>query len=90
MNAESEVSSGGDEALRAVLERADAQWKLLRTSNPEYFAQLEDANPMLARRADLLNLMNAAPKDNDAVFMYLFANYSMRLEIAAITGREFL
>lgn len=87
------MSSGTDtskpEASReqAILARAHAQWMALRASDPEYFAYMEDANPMLARRAELLDLMDRAP--SESVFMYLFANFSMRLEIAAITGREF-
>ena len=71
----------------AILARAHAQWQALRASDPEYFAYMEDANPMLARREELLDLMDRAP--SEPVFMYLFANFSMRLEIAAITGREF-
>lgn len=72
---------------QVILARAQAQWAALRASDPEFFAYMEDANPMLASRAELLDLMDRAP--SDAVFMYLFANFLMRLEIAAITGREF-
>lgn len=73
---------------RQLVKRAESLLDALRKTDPEYFDFMEDANPMLATRADLRRLMERAP--NDSVFMYVFANFSTRLELAAVTGREFV
>ena len=87
MNSGTDIPKQEPSREQMIVSRAHAQWQALRQSDPEFFAYMEDANPMLARRSELLDLMDRAP--SESVFMYLFANFSMRLEIAAITGREF-
>ena len=71
----------------AIFGRSQEIMAALQRSHPTYFAYMDDANPMLARRSEILDLMEKAP--NDAIFMYLVANFNLRLELAAVTGREF-
>lgn len=59
----------------------------LRSTNPDYYAYFEDVDPDTAPRADLVQLMHAAP--NDAVKFFLFGKFMMRMAISQITGREF-
>jgi len=72
---------------RQIVNRVEARFAELRNSNAEYFAYLEDVSPDLARRAELVDLMNSAPTLE--VLMFLYAKFTMRLQLAAITGREF-
>ena len=74
-------------AERALRDRAHALFEELRKSHPEFYAYMDDGDPMLASRGELVTLMERAP--NDAIFMFLYANFSMRLELALITGRGF-
>lgn len=82
-------SSGAARAAHEakVLSRAYALMDSLRETHPDFHARIEDANPMLAHRAELIDLMQRAPTDE--IYMFLYANFMVRLDIAEITEREF-
>jgi len=59
----------------------------LKETHAEFFAWFEDVDPDSAPRGELVDLMANSP--NDAVKYFLFGKYTMRLQLASITGREF-
>lgn len=70
-----------------VVQACFSQIQSLRDTHPEYFAYFEDVDPDVASRADLLDLIASAP--TDAVKFFLLGKFTMRMAIAAVTGREF-
>lgn len=59
----------------------------LQRTDPVYFARFEDADPDVALRAELIDLMACAP--NEQVRFFLLGKLSARIAMACITGREF-
>lgn len=72
---------------QSILKRVEGLWESLRASHPEYFAYLEDVDPDLATRAEMLDLMNSAPTQD--ILMFVYAKFTTRIQIASITGRAF-
>lgn len=67
--------AGRNEA--AVIAALFAQLGKLQRTNSAYFARLEDSNVDIARRADLMDLMVAAP--NDKIKFFLLGKLTMRV-----------
>lgn len=78
---------GGQLPEQLILQRVEERWAELRTKHPEYFAYLEDVDPDLASRAEVTDLMRCAPSPE--ILMFIYAKFTTRLQLAAITGREF-
>jgi hypothetical protein len=59
-----------------------------RDSSPDYWAWLEDSDVTSIRRAELVELIASAP--TVPIKFWLLGQYQTRLQIALITGRQFL
>jgi hypothetical protein len=90
MNTQSSFGAGAaavEPNEEAMVKTMFAEINRLKDTNPDFFAFLDDVDPDTASRSDLVDLMASAP--NEKIAFYLFGKYSMRLMMAAITGREF-
>jgi hypothetical protein len=70
-----------------IVKNMFSEIETLKETHPEFFAYFEDVDPDTAPRAELVDLMASAP--NDQVKFFLFGKFTMRLTLAAVTGREF-
>lgn len=59
----------------------------LERHHPDWYELYEDTSPDTASRADVVELMYSAP--TDFALGLLYGKFTMRVEIASITGREF-
>ena len=78
--------SGAEE--RAALRLVEASVLQLEQQHPEWWALYEEVNPDSAPRAEVVELMAAAP--NEFARGLVYGKYLMRLEIAAITNRPWV
>lgn len=76
-----------EEQEAALVQSLFADIASLKETHADYFAYLEDVDPDTAPRAELLDMMRSAP--NKSIQFYLFGKYTFRLNMAAITGRDF-
>lgn len=70
-----------------AIARCDTRIKELQQSHPDWFELFDDTLPDNAPRSEVVELMLSAPNDFSMGLMY--GKYTMRLEIAAVTGRDF-
>jgi hypothetical protein len=59
----------------------------LRIEHPQWFAEFEDADPIIAPKAVLEELMRSAP--TEFAQAYLLGIYNFRLQLSVLTGTEF-
>jgi hypothetical protein len=72
---------------RQVLDSCQRELGSLRNTHPDWYAYLDDVDPDICDRAELVQLMNSAP--TSAARHYLFGKFTMRIAISSITGRPF-
>ena len=81
------TSSEAMQSERKVLMTCEAKIQELADKYPDWWALYEDALPDTAPRGELIELMDAAP--NDFALALVYGKFTLRIEIAAITGRSF-
>lgn len=72
---------------RQVLDMCLRELGSLRTAAPSFYMQLDDTDPDICTRAELVDLMHAAP--TASARQYLFGKFTMRIAIGLATGRPF-
>lgn len=77
--------ASGDEAQVIELCRAEHEKVLLQ--HPEFEEWIEDVDPFVCQRLELVNLMRNAP--NGFVRQYLYSIYVFRQSINLVSGRSF-
>ena len=75
----------GDEATVIELCRAEHEKVLLQ--HPEYAELIEDIDPFVCRRTDLVNVLRNSP--NSPVRQYLYSIFVFRQNICLASGRSF-
>jgi hypothetical protein len=87
MNSEVEAAharvSGADIGVQ-LMQQHFAQ---LRIEHPEWFADFEDADPIIAPKSVLEDLLRTAP--TEFAQAYLLGIYNFRLQLSVLTGTEF-
>lgn len=73
---------------RDALLLASTHLSKLEREFPGWWARFDDTSPDTAPRAEVLELMTSAP--NSFALGVLYGKYTMRLEINAMTGREWV
>lgn len=53
----------------------------------DYHAWMDEIDPFTATRPEMIDLMESAP--SDLIKGYLFGIYTMRIQMAAVTGRAY-
>ncbi|MDL5034302.1 hypothetical protein QRD43_20540 [Pelomonas sp. APW6] len=82
-----ETSTDNAAVERQVLDLCQAELASLRTTHPDWYVFLDDVDPDICSRTDLVELMNTAP--TPGARQYLFGKFTMRIAISLITGRPF-
>lgn len=77
--------ASGDEAL--VIELCHAEHEKVLLQHPEFAEWIEDVDPFVCRRIELVNLMRNAP--NGFIRQYLYSIYVFRQSINLVSGRSF-
>lgn len=72
---------------QTAIVRCDTRMKELQQSHPDWYELFDDTLPDTAPREEVVELMLSAP--NDFAMGLMYGKYTMRLEMAAVTGREF-
>ncbi|MES2977565.1 MAG: hypothetical protein V4731_04010 [Pseudomonadota bacterium] len=72
---------------RQALGKCESHMDALALAYPDWYALYDITMPDSASRAEVVELLSTAP--NDFALALMYGKYTMRLEIAAITGREF-
>ena len=70
-----------------AIARCDKKINDLREQHADWFELFDDTLPDSAPRAEVVELMASAPSDFALGLMY--GKFTMRLELEAVTGREF-
>jgi hypothetical protein len=73
---------------QAALSVCAQKMKQLQAAHPDWFALYEDTPVNTARRLEVVELMHSAP--NDFALGLMHGVYAMRIELEAVTGRQFL
>lgn len=73
---------------RHALALAEAEMAKLETQFTQWWALFDDTSPYMAPRAEVVELMETAP--NAFALGVFYGLYTMRLEIAAMTKREWV
>lgn len=72
---------------RQLLQQMFSALRALQDSDPEYCADLEEADVDSAPRQVILDLIDRAPTEQ--VRFYLFGKFTMREYFSSVTGRAF-
>lgn len=67
--------------------RCDDKMAELRRIHPAWYELFDDTLPDNAPRSEVVELMHSAP--NDFALGLMYGKFTMRQELAAVTGREF-
>jgi hypothetical protein len=73
---------------QAALLACAQKMKHLQAAHPDWFALYEETLVNTARRAEIVELMHSAPTDFSLGLMH--GVYAMRIELEAVTQRQFL
>ncbi len=84
MNTMTEV----DAMEQRALAQCCSELSSLKTTHPNWYAELDDVDPDICPRSDLVELMNTAP--TPAARGYLLGKFTMRIAVSTITGRPFV
>jgi hypothetical protein len=71
-----------------AMERAARELEATRTKHPEWFYRYEEMMPYCAQRAEVVELMHSAP--TAFCLGLLYGKFTMRFELAMVTGRPFV
>jgi hypothetical protein len=75
----------GDEAM--VIELCRTEHEMVLLQHPEFAERIEDIDPFVCRRLDLVDAIRKAP--NGFVRQYLYSIYVFRQSINLVSGRSF-
>lgn len=59
----------------------------LRIDHPQWFAEFEDADPIIAPKSELVELLRTAP--TEFAQAYLLGIYNFRVQLSVLTGTVF-
>jgi hypothetical protein len=70
-----------------AIARCDQKMNELKEQHADWFELFDDTLPDSAPRAEVVELMMSAP--NDFALGLMYGKFTMRLELEAVTGRDF-
>jgi hypothetical protein len=86
-SASSETANPAFDQENRALEPCNNQMAELMRVFPDWFYLYDDTNPDTAKRTELVDLLESAP--NLFAMGLIYGKFTMRLELAAVTGRSF-
>ena len=70
-----------------AIKACNVSMESLRAQHPDWYEQMDDVAVDSAPRADIVELLHSAP--NEFARGFIYGKFTMRMELAAVTGRPF-